>query len=178
MLQQPGRQPAMMRCLFLLVVAASSAVASAQKLTKVAAIQMSMSTSMEANVDKALNLVAEAADDGAKIIVLPELFAARYFAIEENPKWYAIAEPLANNSRLDKFAALAKDRGVVAIYPFYEVAANGATHYDSAAVIDADGTVLGAYGRASCPRTTAGSRSTTSRPARRASRSGTRSTAV
>ncbi|EGB12593.1 hypothetical protein AURANDRAFT_19125, partial [Aureococcus anophagefferens] len=141
-----------MRCLFLLVVAASSAVASAQqKLTKVAAIQMSMSTSLEANVDKALNLVAEAADDGAKIIVLPELFAARYFAIEENPKWYAIAEPLANNSRLDKFAALAKDRGVVVIYPFYEVAANGATHYDSAAVIDADGTVLGPYRKSQLP---------------------------
>ena len=142
----------MMRCLFLLVVAASSAVASAQqKLTKVAAIQMSMSTSLEANVDKALNLVAEAADGGAKIIVLPELFAARYFAIEENPKWYAIAEPLANNSRLDKFAALAKDRGVVVIYPFYEVAANGATHYDSAAVIDADGTVLGGYRKSQLP---------------------------
>ncbi|KAK7238665.1 carbon-nitrogen hydrolase [Aureococcus anophagefferens] len=107
MLQQSGGQPAMMRCLFLLVVAASSAVASAQKLTKVAAIQMSMSTSLEANVDKALNLVAEAADDGAKIIVLPELFAARYFAIEENPK--------------------------------------------CAAVIDADGTVLGAYRKSQLP---------------------------
>lgn len=132
-------------------VALATAASAQQKLTKVAAVQMSMGLDMEGNVAKALGLVHDAADGGAKIIVLPELFAARYFAIEEDPKWYAIAEPLANNSRIAAFAAAAEARGVVIIYPFYEVAANGATHYDSAAVIDADGRVLGAYRKSHLP---------------------------
>ena len=144
----------MMICGFWVVSLCTSFAAAQQpqqQLTKVAAVQMSMSLDLEKNVETALGLVGEAADAGAKIIVLPEIFVVRYFPIETDPKWYAYAESQHNNSRLEKFQAAAKARGVVVIYPFYEVAANGATHYDSAAVIDADGRVLGAYRKSQLP---------------------------
>ncbi|MGF9699713.1 nitrilase-related carbon-nitrogen hydrolase [Paenibacillus sp. MABNR03] len=109
----------------------------------------------EAAIEKHISLVREAAAKGAQIIGLQEVFYGPYFCTEQNPKWYASAEPVPEGPTTRRFQVLAKELGVVIILPVYEVEGI-ASYYNTAAVIDADGSYLGKYRKHHIPHVEAG----------------------
>jgi beta-ureidopropionase len=85
----------------------------------------------------------EAASQGAQVIAFQELFYGPYFGITQDPAYYRYAEP-ADGPTVERFAALAAELGIVMVLPIYEEAQPGVL-YNTAVVVDADGTVLGSY---------------------------------
>lgn len=116
---------------------------------KIAAVQMSMTSSVNENISKAEALVRKAASEGANIILLPELFENLYFCQERNYDYYQLASELNDNPAVKRFRTVAKELGVVLPISFYEKDVNSI--YNSAAVIDADGTILGIYRKSHIP---------------------------
>ena len=116
---------------------------------KVAAVQMSMCADQNENINKAENLVRKAAAEGANIILLPELFENLYFCQERNYDYYSLATTPEENPAIKRFKSVAKELNVVIPVSFYEKCVN--TTYNSVAVIDADGTVLGIYRKTHIP---------------------------
>ena len=119
------------------------------RILKYAGIQMSCTGSVQENIEKAECLVREAATKGAQIILLPELFENRYFCQEKNYDYYKLAKPLEENDAVQHFTKVAKELAVVLPISFYERAGN--VFYNSVAVIDADGTILGVYRKTHIP---------------------------
>ena len=101
------------------------------------------------NIALADRLVREAAKNGAQIILLPELFERQYFCQERRYEYYAFAKPTAENDAVLHFTALAKELGAVLPISFYE--RDGNRLFNSCAVIDADGEVLGVYRKTHIP---------------------------
>ncbi|HEY4430769.1 MAG TPA: N-carbamoylputrescine amidase [Paenibacillus sp.] len=116
---------------------------------KVAATQMSCSSNIDENISKAETLVREAAAQGAQIILLQELFETPYFCQKEKAEYYAYATELEHNKAINHFTAVAKELQVVLPISFYEK--KNYARYNSLAVIDADGTVLGKYRKSHIP---------------------------
>ncbi len=116
---------------------------------KAAAVQMSCRGSREENIEKADRLVREAASMGANIILLPELFEGWYFCQERNYGSYELAMPLEENPAVAHFVQTARELGVVLPISFYERAGN--SFFNSVAVIDADGEILGVYRKTHIP---------------------------
>jgi N-carbamoylputrescine amidase len=116
---------------------------------QVAAIQMSCDWNTEGNIAKAEQLVREAARRGAQIILLPELFEAPYFCIEQDVRHLRLARSVAESRPVRHFAALARELGVVLPVSFFEHA--GQAYFNSIAIIDADGTNLGIYRKSHIP---------------------------
>jgi len=116
----------------------------------IAATQMSCSPDAAANLDAAEALVRDAAARGAQIVLLQELFETPYFCIEQSADWFAMARPFAGNPVLARFARLAAELGVVLPVSYFEAAPT--CHYNSLAVIDADGTILGNYRKSHIPQ--------------------------
>jgi N-carbamoylputrescine amidase len=85
----------------------------------------------------------DAADQGAQVICFQELFYGPYFGITQDPKYYEYAEP-DDGPVVTRFAALARELNLVTILPIYEEEQPG-VYYNTAVVVDADGTVLGKY---------------------------------
>lgn len=115
----------------------------------VAAIQMQCSTEVEENINKADLMVREAASKGAQIILLPELFERQYFCQERRYEYYDFAKPVEENDAVKHFTKLAAELSVVIPVSFYEK--DGNVLYNSVAVIDADGTILGIYRKTHIP---------------------------
>ena len=115
----------------------------------VAVVQMQCAKEVEVNIAKADAMVREAAAKGAKIILLPELFERPYFCQERQYEYYAYATPTAQNPAVQHFRAVAKELGVVLPISFYEKA--GTQLFNSIAVLDADGTLLGIYRKTHIP---------------------------
>ncbi len=115
----------------------------------VAAIQMYCNQSREENIKAADRLVREAASKGAQIILLPELFETWYFCQEKNYELYKLATTLEENPAINLLKETARELGVVLPISFYEKAGN--TTYNTVAVIDADGSVLGIYRKTHIP---------------------------
>jgi N-carbamoylputrescine amidase len=113
------------------------------------AVQFACSDEAEANIATASRLVRAAAADGARVILIPELFAGHYFGQEQHPRHLTRAEPLATARPVVAMRALAAELGVVLPVSFYERA--GEARYNSVAVIDADGAVLGTYRKSHIP---------------------------
>lgn len=101
-------------------------------------------------IEKHVRMVREAAAKGAQIICLQEIFYGPYFCSEQNTKWYESAEEVPNGPTVQLFSALARELGTVLILPVYERVGIG-TYYNTAAVIDADGTYLGKYRKQHIP---------------------------
>ena len=101
-------------------------------------------------IEKHVELVRDAAKKGAQIICLQEIFYGPYFCSEQNPKWYDSAEEIPNGPTTKQFQALAKELSVVIVLPIYE-REGIATYYNTAAVIDADGSYLGKYRKQHIP---------------------------
>lgn len=116
---------------------------------KVAATQMSCSGDIDENIRKAEVLVREAAAQGAQIILLQELFETPYFCQKEKSDYYAYATELEQNKAVNHFKAIAKELAVVLPISFYEK--KNYARYNSLAVIDADGTVMGKYRKSHIP---------------------------
>ena len=116
---------------------------------KVAATQMSCSGSINKNIEKADGLVREAANKGAQIILLQELFETPYFCQKEKSAYYAYATELERNKAVQHFRQVAKELQVVLPISFYEK--KNQARYNSLALIDANGDVLGKYRKSHIP---------------------------
>ncbi|HEY3758004.1 MAG TPA: carbon-nitrogen hydrolase [Opitutaceae bacterium] len=101
------------------------------------------------NLKKTLALVEQAAKRGAKIICTQELFRSQYFCQAEDHKYFQLAEPIPGPSTRE-FQALAKKHGVVIVASLFERRASGLYH-NTAAIIDADGSLLGIYRKMHIP---------------------------
>ena len=116
---------------------------------KVAAVQMSCTNDVMTNIDKAEKMVREAAENGAQIILLPELFENLYFCQEKRYEYYDLAKTVDENPAINRFKEVARELDIVLPISFYEK--DGNVLYNSVAVIDADGTVLGVYRKTHIP---------------------------
>ena len=115
----------------------------------VAAIQMACDWDVDANIARAERLVRQAAAKGAQIILLPELFETPYFCIEQDVRHHALAHELAQDPAVEHFARVARELGVVLPISFFERA--GPAHFNSIAILDADGSNLGVYRKSHIP---------------------------
>lgn len=120
-----------------------------ERKVKVAAIQMSCLRDITENIEKADRLVREAHINGAKIILLPELFERQYFCQERRYEYYDFAKNVEENDAIKHFSKLAKDLDVVLPISFYEKDINNL--YNSIAIIDADGKIMGVYRKTHIP---------------------------
>ena len=118
-------------------------------LVKTAAIQLDCVADPAANLAHAEKLVRLAAADGAKIILLPELFERPYFCQERRYDYYAYATPVAENPAVKRLSAVAKELEVVLPVSFYEK--DGTRLFNSIAMLDADGSVMGVYRKTHIP---------------------------
>ncbi|MGB0112288.1 MAG: N-carbamoylputrescine amidase [Ilumatobacteraceae bacterium] len=115
----------------------------------VAAIQMTMADDVAANVDTAERLVREAADQGARIVLLPELFEGPYFCKDQLPEHLDLALPIDGHPTIGHFSALAAELDVVLPLSIYERA--GQALFNTVVVVDGDGTALGRYRKSHIP---------------------------
>ena len=115
----------------------------------VAATQMSCTWDREATLAKAEKLVREAALKGANIILLQELFETPYFCQRHDFEYMDLATTPEENPAVKRFQEVAKELDVVIPVSFFERAGNAA--FNSIAIIDADGTVLGKYRKTHIP---------------------------
>lgn len=116
---------------------------------KIAALQFSCCSQVQENIDKAETMVREAASNGANLILLPELFERPYFCQEKRYDYYDYALPLTENPAVRRFQAVAGELGVVIPVSFYE--RDVQRLFNSIAMIDADGSILGVYRKTHIP---------------------------
>lgn len=116
---------------------------------KIAATQMLCTWNRQATLDKADHLVRVAAQKGANIILLQELFETPYFCQLQKFQYMELATPLEENPAVEHFKKLAKELDVVLPISFFERAGN--TQFNSIAIIDADGEILGVYRKTHIP---------------------------
>ncbi|HEX5656318.1 MAG TPA: N-carbamoylputrescine amidase [Polyangiales bacterium] len=116
---------------------------------RVAAIQCSLGGDYEQNVTKVEGLVREAARRGAQIVLPSELFAGIYWCRHETAEFFAWAEPFEDSKTIERFAKLAGELGIVLPISFFE--RDGQQYYNSIAIADADGRVLGRYRKSHIP---------------------------
>lgn len=116
---------------------------------KIAATQMPCTWNRQATLDKADHLVREAVQKGANIILLQELFETPYFCQLQKFQYMELATTLEENPAVEHFKKLAKELDVVLPISFFERAGN--TQFNSIAIIDADGEILGVYRKTHIP---------------------------
>jgi N-carbamoylputrescine amidase len=114
-----------------------------------AATQFACSWDARANIEKAKSLVRAAAAKGANVILVQELFETPYFCQDQLADHFALAAPAEGNPLIAEMAALAKELGVVLPVSFFEKA--GHAHFNSLAMVDADGSTLGIYRKSHIP---------------------------
>jgi N-carbamoylputrescine amidase len=111
--------------------------------------QMAAAPDVNVNHDTAERLVRRAAAEGANVVLVQELFEAPYFCSEQHSAHLATAREAAGNATVARFASLARELGVAMPVSFFERAGN--THYNTIAMVDADGRVLGHYRKSHIP---------------------------
>ena len=116
---------------------------------RAAVIQANANMSKEEAVEKHVELIGKAAAEGAKVTCLQEIFHGPYFPAEQDTTWYATAEP-EDGPTVTRMREVAREHGMVLIVPFFEEAQTG-VYYNSAVVIEADGTLVGKYRKAHIP---------------------------
>ncbi|HAT02921.1 MAG TPA: N-carbamoylputrescine amidase [Oribacterium sp.] len=116
---------------------------------KVAAVQMRMVSEPEKNIETAEKLVREAAQQGANVILIPELFERPYFCQERQYEYYAYAVEVEKDPAVIRFMQVARELHVVIPVSFYEK--EGTRLFNSVAMIDADGTLMGVYRKTHIP---------------------------
>ena len=108
-----------------------------------------------ANLEKNLAFVEEAARQGVQIVCMQEVFTTPYFCAEQTTRWYDAVEKIPDGPTVQLFQEVAKKHGMVIIVPIYEEEIVG-VYYNTAAVIDADGTYLGKYRKNHIPHVAPG----------------------
>lgn len=128
------------------------------RIVKGALIQAALNTPVEEPndvikrnmIDKHLKLIDEAAAKGAQVLCLQELFYGPYFCAEQNTRWYDLTEQIPDGDTTKLMQEVAKKHNMVIVVPMYEEDMTG-VYYNTASVIDADGTYLGKYRKTHIP---------------------------
>ena len=115
----------------------------------VGAVQCELAGPREANIERVEGHGRDAAARGAQIVLPPELFQGPYFCHEENPDWFAEARTTESDEAVQRMRVVARELGIVVPVSFFE--RSGQTYYNSVAVIDATGDVLGIYRKSHIP---------------------------
>ena len=115
----------------------------------VAATQMACSWDIEANVANAEAMINEAADAGAQVILIQELFETPYFCIDNQHRHFDLAKALEEQPTIKRMQELAKKRELVLPISYFEK--SGLAHYNSIAIIDADGSIANNYRKSHIP---------------------------
>ena len=115
----------------------------------VAATQMACDWDRDGNVARAERLVREAAGRGATVVLLQELFENPYFCKDQAAKYFGMAQAIEGHPLVARMSRLASELGVVLPVSFFERANNA--YFNSVAMIDADGRVLGLYRKSHIP---------------------------
>ncbi|MCI0707643.1 MAG: acyltransferase [Ignavibacteriae bacterium] len=102
-------------------------------------------------IDKHVAYIEEAGKKGVQILCMQELFYGPYFCAEQKTKWYAMVEKIPDGPTIKLMQGLAKKYSMVIVVPIYEEEITG-VYYNTAAVIDADGTYLGKYRKHHIPQ--------------------------
>jgi beta-ureidopropionase len=116
---------------------------------RAALIQAQANMSKREAIDKHIKMIADAAGQGAEVVGLQEIFHGPYFCAEQDPKWYDTAEP-EDGPTVSRMREVAREHGIVLIVPWYEEEQPG-VYYNSACVIERDGTVIGKYRKTHIP---------------------------
>ena len=116
----------------------------------VACTQMACSWDLAENLDRAERLVKKAADQGAQIVLLQELFATPYFCIDVQERHFDLAQPLQGNPLTERFQELAQAFELVLPISFFERA--GPAYFNAVAIIDANGQIAGHYRKSHIPQ--------------------------
>ena len=109
----------------------------------------------QANIEKNLKYIEEAATQGVQIICMQEVFTTPYFCAEQNTHWYESVEAIPDGPTVRLMQEIARKHSMVIIVPIYEEEITG-VYYNTAAVIDADGRYLGKYRKNHIPHTAPG----------------------
>lgn len=109
----------------------------------------------KANIDNQMKLVEDAARQGVQMLCFQEIFTTPYFCAEQQTRWYDAVERVPDGPTVKLMQDVAKQHGMVLIVPIYEEEQTG-VYYNSAAVIDADGTYLGKYRKTHIPHVAPG----------------------
>ncbi len=117
---------------------------------RAAVIQAHANLPKDEAVDKHVELIGKAAAEGAQVTCLQEIFHGPYFCAEQDPKWYDTAEP-DDGPTVTRMREVAKQHNMVLIVPFFEQADVG-VYYNTAVVIERDGTVVGKYRKTHIPQ--------------------------
>ena len=120
-----------------------------KRLITVAAVQAAYGTDMQANIAKTEALIREAAKRGAQAVLPPELFQGIYFCTRQDPRWFATAFAATEHPCVLALQKLANELRVVIPISFFEK--DGPRYYNSVAVADADGSILGTYRKSHIP---------------------------
>lgn len=126
---------------------------------KIGLIQMASKVPSEASceahrkgmLEAHLPYIEDAARQGVQMLCFQELFTGPYFCPSQDTKWYDLAEPIPDGPTTQEMMALAKKHRMVIVVPIYELEMTG-VYYNTAAVIDADGTYLGKYRKNHIPQ--------------------------
>ncbi len=105
----------------------------------------------QAMIDKHVALLDQAAERGSQLVCFQELFYGPYFCAEQQTKWYALTERVPDGPTTRLFAEQAKTHGLALVLPVYEEEITG-LYYNTAAVIDADGSYLGKFRKIHLPQ--------------------------
>ena len=117
---------------------------------RAALIQAQANMNKQEAIDKHIEMIADAAGQGAQVVGLQEIFHGPYFCAEQDPRWYATAEP-EDGPTVSRMREVAREHGVVLIVPWYEEEQPG-VYYNTACVIERDGSVLGKYRKTHIPQ--------------------------
>ncbi|MBD2103586.1 nitrilase-related carbon-nitrogen hydrolase [Leptolyngbya sp. FACHB-261] len=123
--------------------------------TNAVPVEKSLAEIRQGNLDKHIGFLEQAATQGVQILCFQEIFTGPYFAAEQSPRWYDMAEEIPNGPTIQLLCEKAKQYGMVLIVPIYEKEITG-IYYNTAAVIDADGTYLGKYRKNHLPQVNPG----------------------
>lgn len=116
---------------------------------RIAAVQMSCLRNRKENIETALEMTKMAAKDGAKVVLLPELFETKYFCQERNYDYYNLATSVDSNPAVSAFSDLCRELKVFVPVSFFEK--DGNTFYNTVAMIDDTGSVMGTYRKIHIP---------------------------
>lgn len=109
----------------------------------------------QAMIDKHVAMIAQAADRGAEVVCLQELFYGPYFCAEQQTKWYELVERIPDGPTTKLMCELARKHNMVLVIPIYEEEISG-LYYNTASVIDADGTYKGKFRKIHIPQVNPG----------------------
>ena len=115
----------------------------------VAAIQTSYGDDLQVNIDKTVDLIRQAADKGAQVILPSELFQGPYFCVSQEEHWFATAYPWREHPALVQLQPVARELGVAIPVSIFEK--EGHHYFNSLVMLDADGEALGVYRKSHIP---------------------------